>query len=112
MTGSSPPLRPVAYGLAIAGGAGLVAGAIFAVKLSNENSQLNNPTLDSRGRVVGLSQPAANALVKQAQSDALLANVFMVSGAVLVAAGTGVWVWGALNPNSGGGGEVGLAGRF
>ncbi len=89
----------------------MVSG-IFGVKLSNENSQLSNPNVDSRGRIVGLSQNSANSLVKQAQSDALLANIFLVSGAVLVAGGTGVFVWGSLNPEPGGGGEIGVQGSW
>jgi hypothetical protein len=61
---------------------------------------------------VGLTQSSAVALVNQAQTDALLANVLLASGAVLVAGGAGVWIWGYMNPESGAGGEVGISGRW
>ena len=106
-----PTLRPLAYGLLGAGLASAAVGTIFAVKLSGEKDQLTNPTVDSRGRIVGLSQKEAADLAQASQRDALLANIFLGTGGALVAGGVGVWVWGGLNPESpGSGGEIGVAG--
>ena len=110
---SGVPFKTIGYVVGGVGVAALITGAIFALKLSSDRSQLEHPQTDSDGRIVGLTQVQATALAKSSETDALLSNVFLVSGGVLTAGGATLWVVGTVNtPAQGSGGEVGLGGRF
>lgn len=89
---TAPP-RPMpagrVAGLIIAGGGVAAAGVgvAFGVMANATAAQVTSATTDPAGRITSLTQRQALALDAQQRTQATLANVFLVSGAVLAAGG-------------------------
>lgn len=83
--------RPV--GLLIAGGGvgAAAVGVVLAVQAADARRQLTQPTTDANGAVTSLTEAKAKQLDTQATTGALAANVLMVGGGVLAAAGLTVF---------------------
>jgi hypothetical protein len=104
---NGPTLRPLAYGLAVAGLGSLGAGTFFGVRSHQAQTTLANVTTDTQGRVTSITQRAAFALDSQRKNDALLANVLLSAGGGLVLVGAGVfWVGGQAEVSLGPSGAV------
>lgn len=101
----------------VSGAAGVVAlgvGSVFGVMASGTTARIASAERDASGRIIGLTRAEALVLDGQQRTQATLANLLWVSGAVLVGTGAVLFFLGAdapvaLVPAEGG---AGVAGRF
>jgi hypothetical protein len=103
------PLRIPAYSLLAGGVVTFGVGVIFGVESGSADSQLKGATRNSQGQVVGMTQKQAYALNSQASNEQAVANVLFAVGAVAAASGAALWIYGAMAPDSPGGGSVALS---
>ncbi|MBS2030468.1 MAG: hypothetical protein JST54_21375 [Deltaproteobacteria bacterium] len=105
-------LRPYSYAVAGAGVALLAGSTSFALGASSDRSKLANAAKDANGRVTGLSQQDAFSLYSEGNSRASTAVFLGATGAAVLAAGVGLWIYSrpvAVVPTPSG---VAVAGRF
>ena len=105
-------LRPYSYAVGGAGVALLAGSAYFALGAGSDRSKLANATKDASGRVTGLSQADAFSLYSEGNSRASTAVFLGATGAAVLAAGVGLWIYSrpvAVVPTPSG---VAVAGRF
>ena len=105
-------LRPYSYAVAGAGVALLAGSTYFALGAGSDRSKLANAATDGAGHVTGLSQQDAFALYSEGNSRASTAVFLGATGAAVLAAGVGLWIYSrpvAVVPTPSG---VAVAGRF
>ncbi len=85
--GSWPAGRWAGVGVAAAGVAGVAVGVVEGLQANSLRNQVNNATLDASGHVNGLTQAKAYQLDSEQRTAALVANICLVGGGVLAAAG-------------------------
>lgn len=92
-TVTSSPLRPVSYVLAGLGAAGLITGAIFGVSSQSARSTVLNAQ-QGTDLVTSITRARALELSQQASSQALIANLALIGGGVVLATGVVLWLLG------------------
>lgn len=90
---TSSPLRPIAYGLAGLGAAGLITGAIFGISSQTARTTVLNAQ-QGTDLVTTITRAHALELSQQASSQALIANIALIAGGTVLATGVVLWLLG------------------
>jgi hypothetical protein len=113
--GGSPVMRGIGFSMIGVGVASLAAGTLFGLLAQSTRSDVarRSMMLDSANDIKGITQDMAQGLTQRGNLQALLADVFWGVGGGLLVAGSVIWFFGRdVFVVPGGGGGIGLAGRF
>jgi hypothetical protein len=80
-------VRPAGIAVGAVGLAGVGVGVVFGLRANGDRAKVLNASTNGSGVVTGLTQAEAARLDASARSNALLANVLMISGGALAATG-------------------------
>jgi hypothetical protein len=113
--GGSPLMRGIGFSMIGVGVASLAAGTLFGLLAQNTRSDVARRSMmvDSSNDIKGITQDQAQGLTQRGNLQALLANVLWGVGGGLLVAGSVIWFFGRdVFVVPGGGGGIGLGGRF